>query len=432
MPDGAVRRCILTWLGRLSLSFFLGLGLIPAARAQHMVALPADQPGPASKLTLEDCTRVGLERQPALAAQQASLAAAQAQRRALDNLVCAGLFSRELPIRKQQASCGIIIAEAGLLQAEWETTYSITRCYYTLVYARKQEKLVSDLIQILDDNRKIAKALVDKGDPNVKITKEDVDKLAINIDLLQLRLLEASSGVDRATAALKEAAGLRYDAPLGLVLEDLPPIGDKVDREQVIALALARRGELVQAYHAARVAELEVSAQNTGCLLPFKKTFASAADIHSRPIPQGMTNGFYRPGAISLEMPGTLVGHKSDRVERAQEFSSRAAAVVEKTQNLIVLETEDAFYKWQAAAGQVKALEQSVSKTVKLRELLAQRWQDSKVTTEDYLRALALQDQIRSQLNEALFHHALGLAALERVTAGGFVPGFRRSAVQQK
>ena len=131
-------------------------------------------------------------------------------------------------------------------------------------------------------------------------------------------------------------------------------------------------------------------------------------------------------------MPATLVGHKSDRVERAQEFSNRAAAVVEKTQNLIVLETEDAFYKWQAAAGQVKALEQSVSKTVKLRELLAQRWQDSKVSTEDYLRALALQDQIRSQLNEALFHHALGLAALERVTAGGFVPSFRRAAEPQK
>ena len=111
--------------------------------------------------------------------------------------------------------------------------------------------------------------------------------------------------------------GLRYDAALPLVLEELPAIGEKVDRAQVIALALATRGELVQAYNVARVAELEVCAQNTGCLLPFKKTFAAASDIHSRPIPQGQSNGTYRPGAISIEMPATLVGHKGDRVERA-------------------------------------------------------------------------------------------------------------------
>jgi outer membrane protein TolC len=418
-------------LARLSLSFFLWFGLIPAVRAQPVLDWPPARPS--SPLTLEDCIRLGLERQPTLAAQRATVAAAEAQRKALDNLTCANLLSKELPIRKQQASCGVTIAQAGLLQAEWETTYAVERSYFTLVYAGKQEKLVGELIQILEDNRSFAQVLVKKAaDPDLKITQDDVEKLAVNIDLLRLRLLEASSGVQRATAALKEAMGLRYDAPLSLAEEDLPPLGDRVELEQAIALALGRRGELVQACNAARITELEVSAQNTGCLLPFKKTFAAAADIHSREIPQGMNNSEYRPAAIGIEMPTTLVGHKSDRVERAQEFNSRAVAVVEKTQNLIALETADAFHKWQAAAGQVQALEQSVSKAANLRQLLAKRWQDNKVSTEEYLRTLGLLDQARSQLSEALFHHALAVAALERVTAGGLVPSYRRAAMMPK
>jgi outer membrane protein TolC len=416
------------WVNRLWISFFLCLGLIPTARAQPVVELPSGQAPAGGTWTLEDCIQFGLDRQPTLTAQRATLAAAEAQRNALDKLVVVSVISKELPIRKQQAAIGVAIAQACLDQAEWETIYGIERTYFTVVYARKQEKLVGDLIQILEDNRGFAQALVKKADPDIKITQDDVEKLSVNIDLLRLRLLEASAGVQRATAALKEAMGLGYEAPLSLAEEDLPPVGDKADRQQVIAWALSRRGELVQAYGIARIAELEVCAQNTGCLLPFKKTFAAVADIHSRPIPQGTSNGVYRPSAIGIEMPTTLVGHKSDRVERAQEYSVRAQAVVEKTHNLIALETEDAFHKWQSAAGQVQALHDSVGKAANLRQLLAKRWQDNKINTEEYLRALGLLDQTRSQLNEALFHHALAVAALERVTAGGWVPSYRRHA----
>lgn len=420
------------WRCRLAISFFLCLGLAPAARAQPVLDLPPAQParlaGPMT-LTLEDCIRIGLQSQPAITAQRASVAAAQSGCKALERLTCANLISKELPIRKQQAACGVTIAQAGLDQAEWETIYAVTRSYFTMVYAQKQARLVADVLQILDDNRKVAQALIQKGDPDVKITNEDVAKLTINMDLLQARALEATSGVERALAALKEAMGVPYDAALHLPDGELPVVGDTVDRAQMVALALARRGELTQATSAARIVELEVCAQNTGFLIPFKKTFAAGADIHSRPIPQGFSNGTYRPGAIGIEMPTMLVGHKSDRVETAQDLSGRAQAVVEKTHNLIALETEDAFFKWQASAAQVRAVEQSVTRSIKLRETLAQRWFDNKVSTEDYLRALGTQDQARSQLNEALYHHALALAALERVTAGGFVPAYQRGSL---
>ena len=45
--------------------------------------------------------------------------------------------------------------------------------------------------------------------------------------------------------------------------------------------------------------------------------------------------------------------------------------------------------------------------------------------SEDVLRARTLHEQVQSQYNEALYLHALALAGLERVTAGGFCPPFR-------
>jgi outer membrane protein TolC len=345
-------------------------------------------------------------------------------------MVLASLISHEMGFRKQQACLGVTISQAGVDIAQWETVYAVTRCYYTLIYARQQEQVAKGLMEKLELSRKSAQALVKKADPDVPITQVDVDKLTVNIELLELRLIEASTGVERATAALKEAMGLRYDTPLPLAVGNLPTPDDSADRDLMIQLALSRRGELLQAQCAAQLTQLEICAQNTGCLLPFKKTFAAGADIHAKPIPQGTSNGTYRPSAIGIEMPTTLVGNKNDRVARAQELNNRAGSVVEKTQNLIALETEDAYFKWQAASGQVKTLRESTVKSAKLAALISGRFENGKVSSEDYLRARTLEDQTQAQLNEAIFNQILALAALERVTAGGFTPSFRRLATK--
>ena len=96
----------------------------------------------------------------------------------------------------------------------------------------------------------------------------------------------------------------------------------------------------------------------TGFLSPTKQTFASVADVHVRPIPQGISNTEYRPGAIGLEMPATLVGKRAGP-GAAGGGSGRAAAVVDKTRNLITLEVEDGYLKWEDAVLKLRALAQT-------------------------------------------------------------------------
>jgi outer membrane protein TolC len=360
-----------------------------------------------------------MERQPSLAASRASLAAAQANQRALDDLHLASLVSRELPIRKQQAGLGVVIASAGLDQAEWETTYAISRTYFTAVYATQQEGVARALIEKLKRDRDHAAKLVKEGDPDKVVTQVDVDKLEASIDLFELKLIQATQGAKRALAALREAMGLEADCNVVLGKADLPPLQKIPSRDELLSWALDRRGELVQAGNAARVTELEVCAQGT--IHGFTgRTFAAVSDIHSRAIPQGVANKEYRPSAIGLDMPTTLAGRRGDRMDRARDLSARAGAVVEKTRNLIALELDDSFLKWQEASLKVQVLTGTFKKAADVLKTTDAKFQSGKVSGEDIIRAKTLESQVQAEYNDALFNQALALAALERITAGAF------------
>lgn len=400
--------------------------LLASAALLALATTPASAQAPA-KHDLEALLKMGQERQPALAAARASLAGAVSGQRGLDSLpFFAKVMARDLSVRKEQSAFGITIAHAGLRQAEWETRYAVIRNFYSVQYARIQDELLENLVGKLERAKKRAKELVDLGDPKYKVTQLDVDMLAVNLEFVRAKKAESSVGIHKACAALREALGVEVDCPLKLVTSPLALQVGKLSKDEMIAQALANRGEMEQASAALRLAELEIDAQKRVCFNPVVKTFAAGADVHAKQIPQGRSNGEYLPEAIGPEAPANLVGKRRDRLQRAQDLSDRATAVVNKTHNLISLEVEAFYLKWQEAS--IKA--QTLEKTIKMAESIAERVQktfnDGGASGEELLRSRTLEDQARAMHNEALYLHALALAGLERATAGGYrfpVPG---------
>jgi outer membrane protein TolC len=409
----------------MALILFLGLGL-PGSPARVWGQEPIQLPRAAAEngaMTLDDCVSLGLGSQPALAAAQASLAASQSGYQAMQNLRFAALLSKDIPIRRQQACLGIVINSAALQQAEWETRYAITRNFFSVIYAREQEKVLRSAVEKLKKAHADAEKLLKSDDVNIKITKIDVDMLALNVAQYQAKMYEATIGIDRARAALREAIGVGRDYPLKLAEASLPAPVYEINLDQMIDLAWERRGEMVQASTALQVTELEIQAQGK-TRKPAAKTFAAAGDVHVTPVPQGIRNSEYQPGAIGLDFPPYLAGHKRDRVRRAQDLSDRAAAVVEKTQNLVALEVEASYLKWKEAIEKIKELDKTPKLVKSIADLVQKRFEDGKATGAEYLQARTLSEQVRAQRNEAYYMHALGLAALERVTAGGYRPPY--------
>ena len=387
-------------------------------------AAQAAEPLGGRPLNLNDCVAIGLERQPAIAAARYSYGAAAAAQQGINGLPAfAGLLSRDLPTRREQASWGVNIAAAAVDLAKWETRYAVARNFYSVMYAHTQGDLLDKVVQKLKAARDKAQTFLE--DPNIKVKDLKVSDLDIkNLDVLiatyQARQMEASVGLKKAIAALREAMAVD-DCPLVLIQAPLEVSIIELECRQVTALALERRGEMVQVNSALQVTNLEIEAQRRLFFKMQTKTFASASDVHSKPIPQGIANGEYRPGAIGLEMPVFMVGKRSDRVDRAEQFHGRATSVVDKTQNLVVLDAEIAFYNWEQAVGRIKHLEQARKVAVDYSSLANKRFLESngKMAPDELVRARTLEEQTLATYNEALYAHLLALAALERVTAGG-------------
>jgi outer membrane protein TolC len=408
----------------------LVLSLAVAAQTPDMPREPVGQiaqapstnsaSGPA--LSLSDCLRIAREKQPALQAYRDSVAAAEAGSDALQGMGLAALFAREIPIRKEQAALGITAASARLEQAERETDYAVIRTYFSVIFAREQRKVANKVTTELNDALENAKRLVKGGAK--KPTQNDVERTEVYLRLAELKMEEADTGVARALAGLREAMGVGPDYVFEVGGDQLPEPTVKVNKQEIIRLALSRRAELTQADISAQVASLEVDAQGKSHRKQFH-TFASGADLHAQPIPQGSMDDDYRPAAVGPEMPVSLAGKRRDRQARAEDFAARAAAVVDKTRGLIALEAEDAFLRWQQNTNNAARGREAADKGDKLAERIREDFKalGEAVDYKEVLEAVVLASQARAGYNEAKFKVITALAALERITGGGFPAG---------
>jgi outer membrane protein TolC len=376
--------------------------------------------------SLADCLRLAMQRQPLLAAQRASLAAAEDGARAVENLKVPRVLEPDLPIRRQQASLGVTAAAAGVSQAEQETVYAVTRTYVSVLYARAQQSVAKTVVERLTALSKAAKQQLDAGAPDV--TQNDIDRTAFYLDLAEARRIQAEEGAERALAALKEAIGLEPCTSLDVPSAPLPEPQARPCREEVVAWAVSRRGAVVQSDTFASVAALEVEAQGMHARLRVE-TFASAADIHAHQVPQGSRGTEYSPGTEPPEMPDTLVGCREERVQHARDLSDRAAALAEKTRGLVALEAQDAFYRWQEANRKRARLSKAIETGERLADNLRKDFtSQQKVRTEEVLNAQVQASVARSEYNQALHEEIVALADLERITAGGFCAGLAETA----
>jgi outer membrane protein TolC len=382
-------------------------------------AVPA---GTVAALGLGDCLRLAQGASPRLAAARASLAAAEDGSRAVNALRVPALIDPELPVRRRQACLGVTAAAAALDQTEREVAYAVTRTYLSVLFARDQEKVARRVATQLATEHQDAKRQLDAGARNVTTT--DVNRLLTYARLAEAKQIQAAQGEKRALAALLEAVGRGQDCHIEVPARPLPVPEVRPDRCAVVAAALARRGELVQAGVFAEIAHLEVDAQATSCGLRHE-TFAAGGDIHARQVPPEVRNGEYRPGAVPPEMPTLLAGSKAERVQRASDLSARADAVVEVTRNLIALDAADAFLRWEEAAGEAAKAREGADAADQMAVDLAaaHRANPEKVRLEEVITAWVLVGTARGQYNEYLYRQLVALADLERATAGGFCAG---------
>jgi outer membrane protein TolC len=381
-------------------------------------------PGTNPVLTLQACRQIALEQQPSLAATRASLKAAQDRANALENLRVPTLLARDLPIRRKQSALGVTIAQGGITQAEAETLYGVTFTYLTALYADQQVRIADK--QIRERLNGLLTLVTDESTRKARrdvILEQHENLVKSFLQTLDGRVQEARQGKSRALAALREAMGVGPEFVFALPQRDLPCPRVNPQGVELVALALARRGELVQANTLVEVICLEIDAQATSCK-PTLRTFASGSDIHAKLIPSGDVGGLeYHPSMVGPEMPPSLTGSRAARMEQARDYHQRAEAVAVKARNLIVLEVEDLYRRWldksRKAAHLEVAYRESLTFSEKMKESFNRRM-PSYPNVDEVINAGLVTTRLQLEWKEAHYQSLLALAALERATAGGF------------
>lgn len=389
-------------------------------------SLPATVPaniGP--PLSLADCIAIALDKQPSIQAARDDLAAAMVGQKNNCNgkdRSFADILVKSLKYRRKQAELGRVAASVGVDLSEQETVYAVTRNYISVLFAREQREVAQRVVTRLSDSLSIGQRFLKQG---VKeLTQNAVDRNKVFLQLAQTRLVDADEGVRRAMGALREAMGYGPEFCFDVPPQRMPDMPESLSKDEVIALALSRRPEMTEAVVAAQVTCLEVKAQDAEHGIK-KLTFAAAADIHAKSIPNGVADGEYRPGALGLEMPVYLIGRRPDRVEKACDFAARTGAVVDKTRILISLEAENEYYTWEGEKRKLANAREAADLGDKVAQDTLNDFNGGQnVTYRDVLESAIVAAQARAQYNEIRYRYLLALAAIERITAGGFHFGF--------
>jgi outer membrane protein TolC len=393
-----------------------------SAQGQSVLEVPRVQFAetvPVPTLRLAECLHIAVEGHPKLAVARASLASTEDARHALEASRLPALFSQELPIRRRQAALGVNAAAANLAQTEQDVAYAVTRTYFTVLYAREQSKVTNSVVERLTAVHSLAKKQLDAGAKD--ITAADVQRTEVYLRLAETRRQQALQGEKRALAALKEAVGRGPAFCFDVAPGQLPELQARICKEEIVAAALARRGEVVRAQVLAEVTSLEIHAQGARAFPHRVETFAAGSDIHGTQVAPTLRNDEYRPGGTPPEMPTLLFGTKSERMHRAASLNARAAAEVEDTRNLIALEAENAFLRYEEATAELALAREAATTGEKLADdLTMDLTSRQKVKVEEVVNARVLGSQARAQANEYLYRQILALADLERVTGGAF------------
>jgi outer membrane protein TolC len=361
-----------------------------------------------------------------LKAVMASELATTRGQQSLENIGRVGqTLSPDLPIRKEQASRGVIAAAADVQKTHNEVVQDVTRLYYTVVYAGQQEAIAADVVAQIE-------LLVDIGEKILKspmpgqMTRQKLDVMLIGLAEARMLHLTASTGVKQATAALREVMAVEPAFAFRVKDRELPVMTQKKEltRDTVIQYALDRRPELALAAAGVDAFRLEVYAQGK---VPFRRavpTLASGSDIHARILPPGSRGKDYRPEPVAPEMPPQLVGSKYDRVCRAMAYSQRADAVYEKTRNLVMLEAETGFYDVELHGERQRLSREKSDRGRALMKFVESNIDNPNTQKEVLVQTYALAAKAQSDYVEAVYQYLVALAALERITAGGVRPAF--------
>ncbi len=438
--------------------------VIPLAAGVSMAA--AASPGGGQAITLDEAIRLGLARNPSLAALRSELditkaaaAEARAQRwprvtaeaalRGTDNQVmvfgdkltagefAAGDFALDQlndpdPIRHGVAAVGVEVPlytsgriRSGIAAADFESGAAlarlrggesdlimmITETYYGIDLARAAAQVSEAAVSDARSHEAVATARHESG-------------AALQSDLLRAQVLRMSrerdldrkkADVELARARLRRLLASGPQETLEPVSGLTPPEGGLGDLDQWLAYAAASRPEIEDARQRSTAAHAGAQLAR-GSLGP---ELAALARYERNTNSLDFGEGSYLVG-VSLRWAAFDHG-RAARISAAEARQEAAGASARAVEDTVLLEVEQAYRDAVVAAGSLEVARETVKAAEEARRITAERYQAGLLPIVDLLDVETELTRARMAEISARYDAVVGRARLER--AGGGTPG---------
>lgn len=253
----------------------------------------------------------------------------------------------KLRYRNEQAKLGIEAAEQDVAMTKDEIVFQVTRAYYGVLLARELERVAEEARGQFQATENLAQSLLKTG--NEYITTADLRRATAGRLLAENQKLQTRRAAEQALAGLRAAMGLRQVMPLEVADARLVYAAAALDRDALLALALARRPEMAKAQLAVQAAELERKVAKAQ-FHPDVGAFARMTTIQqNRDYPNPTVPTQFAAG-IEASLPLVAGGRRVAERHKADALIEAASAARDVVRNQIELEVVQAYLEWEEMA----------------------------------------------------------------------------------
>jgi outer membrane protein len=259
--------------------------------------------------------------------------------------------------RNEQAKLGIEAAAQDVPMTKDQIVFQVTRAFYSVLLTRELERVADEARGQYQATESLVQSFLDTG--NERITKADLRRATAARLLAESHKLQAQRATDQAMAGLRAAMGLRQVTPLEVDNARLAYSAKELDRDALLARALANRPEMAKAQLAVHAAELERKLAKAQ-FQPDVGAFARLSTIQDNRDYPNPTQPTQFAAGVEASLPLVAGGRRVAERHRADALFEAASAARDVVRNQIELEVVQAYLEWQEMAERLPLAKRAV------------------------------------------------------------------------
>jgi outer membrane protein TolC len=321
----------------------------------------------------------------------------------------------------ERAEIGQRASELQVTRTEQLTRFHVAQAYYSILLVLDQYRVVERAERHAKNTGRLAQSLYDEGDTS--ITSVDTLRASTFQNLYGEQRVGLARSYERAYAALKLAMGFEQSFDFMIVDRGLGFSPVEFSSDEVIAAALARRPEIVQARLGMQAAAWQrrgAQAEYAPDVVAFA-SFSTISDDASFPNPNDSEEW---SAGVGASLPLFVGGRRTAQVRQAHFTQAQARDRYNQARQFVTQEAQDAYLEYREMLERSQAALEAANDAEQALSDLNRRYQsnlgadlDFSKHFEDELTTSFLTVASWTRYYQALYGHQLALARLQLVTA---------------